>query len=442
MGDHLGFEPRTSDLKIELSDLHRERLGYLCSEDGALTSELMVCVFHILYGFDINTSGNFEGANFKKPGLESPGCPTNNIYLEINMSTKICEHCSTTMSIKKRRFCSQTCSRAAHKIVMLELGDARRKQNITRYLSHPKTCITCSSVIPYTNRAGKFCSHSCSASYNNSRRPARRKYKAISPKRPGEHKSTSKQPMPAQWQKTCSITGQLFTDINAYRNREWSPYPGGKIRTVRLLAGAFDIKLGVESAPQLLSQAKAQLLYDYSVLKLSTLALHSKYKFSCSASHIGNLLKALGIQRRNLSDACKLAVLEGRATPPHSTQFKSGCYTDWEGRSHTYRSSYELRYYQDLDAAKISYDTESIRVIYYDSQQSCQRVAIPDIIIGNNIIIEIKSYWTYNKQNMIDKYLAYKDRGYAMILCLEFINYIINDIIDFPDDIINGSQLK
>lgn len=85
MGDHLGFEPRTSDLKIELSDLHRERLGYLCSEDGALTSELMVCVLYILYGFDINTSGNFEGANFKKPGLESPGCPTNNIYLEINM---------------------------------------------------------------------------------------------------------------------------------------------------------------------------------------------------------------------------------------------------------------------------------------------------------------------------------------------------------------------
>lgn len=45
----------------------------------------MVCVLHILYGFDINTGGNFEVRTFKKPGLESPGCPTNNIYLEINM---------------------------------------------------------------------------------------------------------------------------------------------------------------------------------------------------------------------------------------------------------------------------------------------------------------------------------------------------------------------
>lgn len=42
------------------------------------------------------------------------------------------------------------------------------------------------------------------------------------------------------------------------------------------------------------------------------------------------------------------------------------------------------------------------------------RVAIPDFYLPEtNEIIEIKSSWTFDKQNMKDKFIAYKKLGYA-----------------------------
>ena len=41
------------------------------------------------------------------------------------------------------------------------------------------------------------------------------------------------------------------------------------------------------------------------------------------------------------------------------------------------------------------------------------RVAVPDFYLPEtNEIIEIKSSWTFDKQNMKDKFIAYKNLGY------------------------------
>lgn len=85
--------------------------------------------------------------------------------------TKPCSHCgSIYTSIQYRNrpglFCSLVCA-----------GDHQKTESRKRYYDSPKACAQCSAIIPYEKRAdnGKFCSHSCSATYINSRREKRKK---------------------------------------------------------------------------------------------------------------------------------------------------------------------------------------------------------------------------------------------------------------------------
>ena len=55
---------------------------------------------------------------------------------------------------------------------------------------------------------------------------------------------------------------------------------------------------------------------------------------------------------------------------------------------------------------------------YYDNNLKKHRIAIPDIIIGK-LLIEIKSNFTFNQANMLDKFNAYRLLGFRPILILE-----------------------
>lgn len=69
---------------------------------------------------------------------------------------------------------------------------------------------------------------------------------------------------------------------------------------------------------------------------------------------------------------------------------------------------------------KRDYEVESLVIPYFDSQKEKYRCAIPDFYIPNqNLIVEIKSNWTLNKQNMIDKFESYKQLGYNYKLICE-----------------------
>lgn len=104
--------------------------------------------------------------------------------------------------------------------------------------------------------------------------------------------------------------------------------------------------------------------------------------------------------------------------------YKHGFHITWFGTIVFYRSSYELDYCNQLDNQKIKYDMESMRIKYWDSVQQKERVAIPDFYLPeSNTIIEIKSVFTYNKQNMIDRSIQYQNLGYKFKLILEHQEY-------------------
>ena len=114
--------------------------------------------------------------------------------------------------------------------------------------------------------------------------------------------------------------------------------------------------------------------------------------------------------------------LEGRLNLLETSvcNYISGWHKTWNGKDVYLRSSYEFDYAEELDNANIDYEVESIRVKYFDSTSGEYRCAIPDFYLPEtNTIVEIKSTWTLDKQNMIDKKKSYIENGYNFKLICE-----------------------
>lgn len=127
------------------------------------------------------------------------------------------------------------------------------------------------------------------------------------------------------------------------------------------------------------------------------------------------LFKKWKIFTRNNSESQFNALKHGKRVmhEVRSNIYKTGWHTTWNSKIFYYRSSYELDYYKKLDAERVIYEVENLRIIYFDTKLKRRRISIPDINIPhNNEIIEIKSPWTLDKLNMQDKIKAYKKLGY------------------------------
>lgn len=159
---------------------------------------------------------------------------------------------------------------------------------------------------------------------------------------------------------------------------------------------------------------------------ISMLELYKLIKFTGPQFTLFNAFKSIGIEFRNLSEANKKVILNNvRTSSFNSHKYKNGWHDTWEGKQIFYRSSYELEYAQQLDESKISYDVESLRIEYWDSQECKYRIAIPDFYLPDtNEIVEIKSDYWYNSINMKDKFNRYKELGYNFKLILEQIQYL------------------
>ena len=73
-----------------------------------------------------------------------------------------------------------------------------------------------------------------------------------------------------------------------------------------------------------------------------------------------------------------------------------------------FRSSYEEDFCNELDEVKIDYELESQRIAYFDSTENVERIAIPDFeLVDSHTLVEIKSSWTLDRQNMKDRFNAY-----------------------------------
>ena len=133
-----------------------------------------------------------------------------------------------------------------------------------------------------------------------------------------------------------------------------------------------------------------------------------------SAKHGNTIFKTLNISGRNLSEAVSNAFLQGKMKP------HEGWYKTWNKKEVYLRSSYEVEYAKKLDKQKINYEVENLHIKYLNTQDNKYHCAIPDFYIpSTNTIVEIKSFWTLDIQNMKDKFMAYKELGYKCKLILE-----------------------
>lgn len=72
-------------------------------------------------------------------------------------------HCNNELKNSQPKFCSLSCSTKEKN----RLSTIKKKET---YNKNPNFCKTCNSILVYEIRTNKFCSHSCSATYNNTGR--------------------------------------------------------------------------------------------------------------------------------------------------------------------------------------------------------------------------------------------------------------------------------
>ncbi len=167
------------------------------------------------------------------------------------------------------------------------------------------------------------------------------------------------------------------------------------------------------------------LTHEYFVLNHSKPIIMKKY--GLMSNTIFNFFKKHGIELRTLSQSQQNNIFMYGLSDRNISgkyQYKTGYHIDWQGSRHYYRSSYELDYYLILDNNKINYTTEKLRFKYFDNTKQKERIAIPDIYnIDENTIIEVKSKYTYDYQEMKDKVQVYKENGYNFKLILDYQTY-------------------
>lgn len=145
-----------------------------------------------------------------------------------------------------------------------------------------------------------------------------------------------------------------------------------------------------------------------------------KYNYPNIGNLTGKVFKYLGIKVKNNKESNKENFLYKRLNiNRNNTIYKQQLYTTWNGKEVYLHSSYELDYAKELDKQQINYEVEYLRIKYWDSQKQEYRCAIPDFYLPEtNTIVEIKSSWTLDKQNMKDKMKTYNKLGYnTKLIC-------------------------
>ena len=182
------------------------------------------------------------------------------------------------------------------------------------------------------------------------------------------------------------------------------------------------------------NNVKLNILNENTILFLQELYYNKKYsrlqiseEFKIDKKSLYIFFIKNNFNLRNLSESVSNAVLQGRLNYSDiKNQYKTEWHTTWNNKLVYCRSSYELEYCKILDKNKTEYFMENKKIKYWDSILKKERIAIPDFYLPKtNEIIEIKSYWTFDEQNMKDKFLSYKENGYNVKLILEHLEYKI-----------------
>ena len=323
--------------------------------------------------------------------------------------------------------------------ILEELGIKQDYYHTKRYPN--RFCVRCGKLLKKGQK--KFCSHNCSCLYNSEIRtsPSDTAKKHISDglKKHYEEKDGinvhGRLARNRYKNRVCKFCGSIKIDgkcehsqickygnLNAEKNYKYFGFDLTSIGTLRAL--------------EEYNKVKELLLKEYNENLLSVSEIKEKYGYPGSVERLVYILKSFGIKLRNTSSSVRNAYLRGKLNIPDSFSFNSGWHTKNDGSKVFYRSSYELEYCRYLDEHDIEYNVEDLRIKYYDTEKQIERVAIPDFhLLNENTIVEVKSPFTFIKQNMIDKVLAYKQLGYNFKL-------LYNGIVYNEDEMLNIKELE
>ena len=220
----------------------------------------------------------------------------------------------------------------------------------------------------------------------------------------------------------CTKCGRKYTRGSHCSNEFCNKHSLGQIKTLIKYFGFNEEKLGTLEVEKEFNRIR-DLIYDlYWNKGYSCGEIGRMFDYSDNIQHI---FKYLNIPKRSISDMKKVSILRGISNLSNKSNcYKQAWHISWNGKEVYLRSSYELEYAKYLDEQKINYEVESIRIKYFDSTRNSYRCAIPDFYLPDtNTLVEIKSSWTYNEQEMFDKYNEYIKQGFNFKLILDHITY-------------------
>lgn len=221
----------------------------------------------------------------------------------------------------------------------------------------------------------------------------------------------------------CPICGQNHLMYMSCNNDFCKNHNRQQFRSLIKYFGFDKTKLGTNEVENEFNKVRENLYDLYWNKHLSSIEICKRFNYPNVGNLTGKIFHYLNIPSKN----SKQSVLENmnhRNFIPQNNAKSYGneqWYTTWNNKEVFLRSSYELNYAKELDAHQIDYDVECLRIKYWDSQKQKYRCAIPDFYIpSQNLIVEIKSEYTLDKQNMKDKFKAYKELGYNIKLICDY----------------------
>ena len=300
-----------------------------------------------------------------------------------------------------------------------------------RECEHPE----CSTIHTGEYGTGRFCSQKCSHSFCTIH--ARGKTKTVNCIECGTSIIIQKNASggtakcsTCKSKRQCKMCGDIFTVDEKYGAHskhhicQHTNCQNGKLVPKLIENLGFDEStIGTSDYHKEFQRVVDLIREDYFDNKMSAVEMCEKY--GANENYFGYLIPRLGFERRHRGEAVRNSYATGRSDPQivssSKYQYKSGYHTAWNGTEIYYRSSYELKYAQELDEQKVEYLVEDLRIQYWDSQTKVQRTAIPDFYLPeSNMIVEIKSGWTLDLQNMKDKKESYLKHGYDFKLLVDF----------------------
>lgn len=179
-------------------------------------------------------------------------------------------------------------------------------------------------------------------------------------------------------------------------------------------------KLGHFSAVTEYYRIEFMLRRDYLKNKLSIPDLIKKYWYYDHPRNFSKILDSIGIKKRTPQDWSTLKRLAGLTRLwTRKFPFKQQWHTTREWTQVYLRSSYETEVANKLDLLKTPYITEK-PIIQYINEKWNPSAAYPDFYLpDHNILIEVKSTYFRNKENMELKFKAYEALWYKCVLIVD-----------------------